>query len=405
MRFSRKSLSGKILDIGDSTCGMWDQTMRSSQVYIQRIRDPDKELNSALGASFSKILPQLNLKGDEKVLLKPNLVNSSPASSGVTVDLRILASLVLLLREKGIEDILIGESSIEETGLVFRALHASKLQKLGARVINFDADSWISVESPLHLAMQRFRISRAASECDLIISVAKMKTHCDAGVTLGIKNLLGVISPQDRQAAHRTDIHKAIVDVYSYFCREKRVVSVVDALWALDGRRGPITGRPVKMDLLVSGADPIAVDSACVGIMGGSAGVIPHLALAREQCLGNLEFSINGETIESVRRDFDLPPLLPNARSRLASYAVSKVFRKRAYLRYPDKCIGCGACVSSCPVAAIEIACGVAQIPEEKCIGCLVCLESCKQGALDYRMKNALAFQAARRLYRFADRF
>jgi uncharacterized protein (DUF362 family)/Pyruvate/2-oxoacid:ferredoxin oxidoreductase delta subunit len=379
--------------------------MTPPQVYVQKVRDPDEDLSAALATSLSKILPEINLKGGEKVLLKPNLVNSSPASSGVTTDLRILASLVVLLQEQGIEDILIGESAIEDTGQVFQALQVAKLQRLGARVVNFDADERVTVESPLGLSLQRFRIPRAASECDLVISVAKMKTHCDASVTLSVKNLLGAISPKDRQAAHRTDIHKAIVDVYSYFCREKRVISVVDALWALDGRRGPITGRPVKMDLLLSGADPLAVDAAGVKIMGGFAGAIPHLALAEEHVLGSLDFSVQGERIEDVRRDFDIPPLLPAARSRLASYAVSHVFKKRSYLRFADRCTGCGACASSCPVGAIKIESGIAQIPDEKCIGCLVCLESCKQGALDYRMKNACAFRAARKLYRLANRF
>jgi uncharacterized protein (DUF362 family) len=378
--------------------------MTLSQVYVQKIKDSDAGVPAALALSFSKILPELDLNGDEKVLIKPNLVNSSPAESGVTTDLRILSSLVKLLQTEGIEDIRIGESSIENTGQVLQALGVAELERLGARVINFDAEDWGTVESPLRLALQRFRIARAVRDCDLIISAAKMKTHCDTGVTLSVKNLLGTISPQDRQAAHRTNIHRAIVDVYSYFNQNKRIVSVVDALWALEGRRGPITGTPVQMDLLVSGSDPLAVDAACVKIMGGSAGAIPHLALAREHGLGDLSFSVQGESLEAVQRDFDMPPLQPTVQSRLASYAVAHGFKKRSYLRFADKCTGCGACVSSCPVDAVVIWDDRALISQEKCIGCLVCLESCKQGALDYRMRNAHAFLAARSLYRLTNR-
>lgn len=191
----------------------------------------------------------MELKGDEKVLIKPNLVNSSPAASGVTTDPSILCSLVSLLQEEGISEICIGESSIENTDQVLQALGRADLERLGARVINFDQEpeGWVSADSPLGLALQRFRIARAVRDCDIIISAAKMKTHCETGVTLSVKNLLGAISPQDRQAAHHTDIHRAIVDVYSYFCQNKQVVSVVDALWALEGRRGPIAGTPVRL--------------------------------------------------------------------------------------------------------------------------------------------------------------
>lgn len=375
-------------------------------VYIQKLNEKDIDIPAALALSFSRVLQELNLEGDEKVLIKPNLVNSTPARLGVTTDLRILASLISLLQKEGIREICIGESSIENTGQVLQTLGVAELKKLGARVINFDQepDGWVTVASPLHLALRRFRVARAVQDCDLIISAAKMKTHCHTGVTLSVKNLLGTISPQDRQAAHRTDIHKAIVDVYSYFHKNKRVVSVVDALYALEGRRGPAIGTPVKMDLIVSGSAPLAVDSACVKIMDYEARAIPHLALAHEHGLGELDFSVQGVSMENVRRDFDMPPQLPTYRSHLASYALGHVFKKSSYLRFTDKCTGCGACALSCPVGAVEMVDSRATIPEEKCIGCLVCLESCKQGALDYRMRNAHAFQVARCLYRLSNR-
>ncbi|RQW77028.1 MAG: DUF362 domain-containing protein, partial [Methanothrix sp.] len=312
-----------------------------------------------------------------------------------------LRSLIEILQGEGFDDISIGESSIENTKEVFQALGVARLEALGAKVIDFDAeqDGWVAVESPLGLALKRFRVARAARDCDLIISAAKMKTHCDAGVTLSMKNLLGTISPADRQAAHRTDINRAIVDVYSYFYANKKVISIVDALYALEGRRGPITGNPVKLDLLLCGSDPLATDAACVEIMGGSAASIPHLALAREHNLGVLDFAVNGERIENVRRDFDMPPLLPTFRLRLVSLARKHLFKKRPYLRYAERCTGCGSCARCCPVGAMEIRNSKARIPDDKCIGCLVCVETCRQGALDYRMRNAHVFQVAKAFY------
>ncbi len=373
-------------------------------VHVQEMKDADADIDAALSISFRDILRDLKLTGKEKVLIKPNLVVSSPARSGVTTDLRIVSSLIKLLQEEGLEEIWVGESSLENTAEILQSLGVAELEKLGARVINFNEEGWVSVESPLHLALRRFRVARAILDCDIIISAAKMKTHCDTGVTLSVKNLLGAISVQDRQAAHRTDIHKAIVDVYSYLHKSKRVVSVVDALYALDGRRGPITGHPVKMDLIVSGSDPLAVDAACVAIMGCAARAIPHLALAQQHGLGSLDFTVEGKRIEAVQRNFQIPSLLPISRSSLVSYALSHVFKKRSFLRFADKCNGCGACALNCPIGAVAVRNGRAWIADDMCIGCLVCLESCRQGALDYRMHNEHAFQVARALYRIFDR-
>lgn len=214
------------------------------EVCILRLSDPDESrMEAALRHPLHRILQGLHLNGDEKILIKPNFVNDSPAESGVTTDPRILCSLVEILQCEGFDDICIGESSIENTKEVLRALGIARLETLGAKVIDFDGerDGWVVVESPLCLALKRFRIARAARDCDLIIRVAKMKTHCDAGVTLSIKNLLGTISPADRQAAHLTDINRAIVDVYSYFHQRKKVISLWTpfALWRAEWGRSP----------------------------------------------------------------------------------------------------------------------------------------------------------------------
>lgn len=47
-----------------------------------------------------------------------------------------------------------------------------------------------------------------------------------------------------------------------------------------------------------------------------------------------------------------------------------------------NKCIGCGICVKECPVNAITIEDGKAEIDMEKCIRCGNCHEICPQQAV-----------------------
>ena len=44
---------------------------------------------------------------------------------------------------------------------------------------------------------------------------------------------------------------------------------------------------------------------------------------------------------------------------------------------YPDKCIGCGRCVKTCPQGAIQVEENLAKIDPEKCSGCGACIEAC----------------------------
>ena len=49
---------------------------------------------------------------------------------------------------------------------------------------------------------------------------------------------------------------------------------------------------------------------------------------------------------------------------------------------YKEKCIGCGSCLSLCPVSALTLEADSIEINREICIGCLKCTKSCPSKAL-----------------------
>ena len=49
-----------------------------------------------------------------------------------------------------------------------------------------------------------------------------------------------------------------------------------------------------------------------------------------------------------------------------------------------EKCVGCGACVQTCPEGAIKIGSdGKAEIDQEKCVKCGRCIEVCPMQAIE----------------------
>lgn len=324
------------------------------------------------------------IRNVEKVLIKPNFVVGSEASSGATTDLRVIKGLIDFFYTKG-KEVFIGESSLENTEKVFETLGIYKLENFGAKIVNFDDTELIRVESPTKLALKHFYIPKIVYECDLVVSAAKMKAHDQTKVSLSVKNFLGATTKKDRKAAHMLDIDKSIVDVFAYFAKNKKVISFIDGIYAMEGKGSPTHGKAIKMDLLLAGDDAVATDSVCASIMGLNPTTIRHLAIANKLNLGSFESEIVGEEIQGIRRNFDIPPTLSS--SKIFYSIVNKFFKRTSCFKNKEKCTLCGLCIENCPIENIAIVNNEIVINRKKCIGCMICVESCKNGAIDYEIR------------------
>lgn len=56
--------------------------------------------------------------------------------------------------------------------------------------------------------------------------------------------------------------------------------------------------------------------------------------------------------------------------------------RVKMAVKVSDECIGCGACVDSCPVSALQVVDDKAQCDDAACAECGACVDACPVGAL-----------------------
>jgi uncharacterized protein (DUF362 family) len=88
---------------------------------------------------------------------------------------------------------------------------------------------------------------------------------------------------------------------------------VVDGSTAMEGD-GPTGGNLVRMDLIIAGTNPLATDMVTAQIMGFEKQEVPAFVWAIKSGMKPADVSeieIRGENIESVKRNFVKPHVVP----------------------------------------------------------------------------------------------
>lgn len=241
------------------------------------------------------------------ILIKPNLVRTFEGKPGNTTDPRVILGLVQVLQEFRPKEIMIGENPGcgVSSACGFRDSGCEQIAALtGARLVPFDTVPCRTVDIPRGQLLDRAAIPGPWLDADLVINLPKMKTHLHAGVSLGIKNLHGILVDADRYFFHRVDVHQKMVDLLMIRTPD---LTLVDGVLAMEGQ-SPFFGREKEMDLLIAGTDPVAVDAVSCTAMGFRPEEIGIIRLAGAQGLGEMDLGqveLRGAPLDQVTSRFD----------------------------------------------------------------------------------------------------
>jgi uncharacterized protein (DUF362 family) len=242
------------------------------------------------------------LAGYSTVLIKVNFIVDKTWDTGATTDPLVVEAIILKLKELPVKIIVVeSDASITNADKAFEATGMKDMCILnGVEWLNLrHAKDKIKIPIPDEETLKDITVPRLVTE-SAIISAAKLKTHMATTVTLGMKNMFGLLPDKFKMKYHARGISDVILDINSVL---KPTLTVVDGFVAMEGK-GPTDGEPVQMDLIIAGTDPVATDSACCKIMGIDPSQVKHIRKAAEKGLGKLEAEVVGENIESVARPF-----------------------------------------------------------------------------------------------------
>lgn len=254
-----------------------------------------------------------DLRG-RNILLKPNLVEFEPGTCINTHPIVVHAAYEAFFA-LGAATVRIAEGPGHRRNTLDLAEAAGYFQTVPKFEENFtdlNLDEVTRVHSPVQFSrIKKLYLPNSALRADLLVSIAKLKTHHWAGATLSMKNLFGTVPSGiygwPKNVLHWAGIDESIADLHNAYPNH---FAIVDGIVGMEGN-GPIQGTPKAAGVLIAGCDPVAVDATCCRIMKIDPMGIRYLQLATGgtgSAIVEENISQRGETIRSVSTPFELIP-------------------------------------------------------------------------------------------------
>lgn len=333
----------------------------------------------------------------DRVLLKVNLLMKRKPEKVTTTHPALVQAVAELVLEAGGRPI-IGDSpggyhfynkgTLEE---VYETCGMKAAAAMSGADLNYNTDV-IDVPYPEGKIMKSIKTIRPVLEADKIINIPKIKTHMMTVYSGAVKNMFGIIPGSYKAEYHlRFDDTGDFADLLLDICSFSRpVLTIMDAVIGMEGY-GPTNGSPKKVGLVISGADPYALDAVASDIIGLGALQVPTVRKSIDRGLYSGEMDkieILGESIDDIKvTDFRKPTV--KVAFNFYSLLIPKPLLKRInrFIKPTPrfnkaKCKGCGMCAKSCPPGAIAMKGGKPEVQLDRCIRCFCCHELCNFDAV-----------------------
>jgi uncharacterized protein (DUF362 family) len=231
------------------------------------------------------------VKSGQDVIVKPNIcVDYHPAEYAATTNPVVVAMLVSLCLGAGAKRVRVMDSPF--AGISPNSAYAASgieaaVKAAGGEMEVMSPIKFAKFDIPQGKSITSWEIYRDVLETDVLIDVPIAKNHSLARLTLGCKNLLGVVStPNQLHSA----LDQRIADLVSLI---RPTLTVVDAYRILV-EHGPTGGslNDVKQaNTIIASHDIIAADAWSATLFGMTGADIPCIKQSAEMGLGTLDFS------------------------------------------------------------------------------------------------------------------
>ncbi|MEW6202503.1 MAG: DUF362 domain-containing protein [bacterium] len=259
-------------------------------IFAARGGDPYRLTIDAVRAAGG--MESLVRKGD-KVVIKPNMAWDRKPEQAANTNPDVMRALVEMCRKAGAGEVVVFDRPCNEARQTYaRSGIADAAKKAGARVPFVDERRFTEIKIPKGLMLKKWAVFSEILDADVFINVPIVKHHSLAGITVGLKNLMGCVGG-DRGQWHKEHLHQRIADINTVIPADLTVVDAFRILTA-HGPQGGSLSDVTEVNTIAVSTDPVAADAYGAMLFGVEARDIDHIRIANEMGQGKIDLDAAG---------------------------------------------------------------------------------------------------------------
>ena len=198
------------------------------------------------------------VKKGQRVVIKANIAWARTPEQACTNNPELLSALIKMCYEAGAKRVAVWDHTCDNYQFTFsRSGLKEAAQKAGADIFSgHGRNVYKQVDIPKGRKLKTAEVNRDVLESDVFINFPIPKHHFATELTLGMKNLIGIV--WDMEQLHKIDLHQCIADINTLRKPDLVVMDVIRILVS-NGPKGP--GKTEDIGEVMTSTDIVAIDA------------------------------------------------------------------------------------------------------------------------------------------------
>ncbi|OQX84533.1 MAG: hypothetical protein B6D63_04300 [Candidatus Latescibacteria bacterium 4484_7] len=263
---------------------------KSGETKLSVVKGTDTELAVRKAVELVGGMKGFVSRGDV-VFVKPNMSWDRIPAQAATTNPTVVATVVRMALEAGAKKVIVADNTCNDARRSYiRSGIKDAAEKAGAKVVYMEERKFVKSDIGGE-ALKKWPVFKEVLEADKLINIPIAKHHGLSGVTLSMKNLMGLIGGS-RNRLHQ-ELGTSIVDLTAFF---KPTLTILDAVRILkaNGPQGGNLNDVVMKNTIATSRDPVSIDAFGVTLFGKRPEDFPYLKTAVRRGLGSMDFKKEG---------------------------------------------------------------------------------------------------------------